>query len=262
MHEKTILEKLFDRGGYVLNFNDRTFAEFFRENKINIDADKYRFNGNSKMKRLRAFWEIESDTTTGNILNALLNYACATENVSETDKSKALAVINRLLNKNSNEKTEEDFLKTTYSSLNISKLNLDITLQTIIEQRIEEIHKTLESKASLATIFLCGSTLEGILLDIAGKNIQQFNSTKIAPKNKEGKVKLLPEWTLDNLINTAHELNFLSLDIKKYGHTLRDFRNYIHPRQQAVQGFNPDHHTAKISWQVLQAVIANLCGER
>lgn len=27
-HEKVIFERLFDRGGYVLDFTDRTYAEF------------------------------------------------------------------------------------------------------------------------------------------------------------------------------------------------------------------------------------------
>jgi len=44
--------------------------------------------------------------------------------------------------------------------------------------------------------------------------------------------------------------------------TEKDFRNYIHPRQQASQNFNPDKHTAEISWKVLQATIANLIGDR
>jgi hypothetical protein len=67
---------------------------------------------------------------------------------------------------------------------------------------------------------------------------------------------------LESLINVAHEVGLLSLDVKKHSHSLKDFRNYIHPRQQAVQKFNPDMHTAKISWQVLQAAIANLGGLR
>ena len=71
-HEKVIFEKLFDRNGYVLNFNDRTYAEFFREHGINIDAEKYRINGTSKMRRLRAFWEVESDAVVAKVLTALL----------------------------------------------------------------------------------------------------------------------------------------------------------------------------------------------
>jgi hypothetical protein len=65
-----------------------------------------------------------------------------------------------------------------------------------------------------------------------------------------------------NLINAAYDIGFIKLDIKKYSHALKDFRNYIHPRQQASQNFNPDKHTAEISWKVLQAAIVNLTGGR
>jgi hypothetical protein len=43
-----------------------------------------------------------------------------------------------------------------------------------------------------------------------------------------------------------------------FSHSLRDFRNFIHPYQQHLLNFSPDKHTAKISWQVLQAVIDDL----
>ena len=111
-------------------------------------------------------------------------------------------------------------------------------------------------------VFLCGSTLEGLLQDLASKNARKFNQAKSSSKDKNQKVKQFHEWTLEALINTAHELKLLSLDVKKYSHSLKEFRNFIHPREQALHKFNPDVHTAKISWQVLKAAIANLCGER
>lgn len=100
--------------------------------------------------------------------------------------------------------------------------------------------------------------MEGILLGIAIKNPRKFNESKISPKNKDNKVKPFQEWTLNNLIEVAYEQNFLSLDVKRYSHSLRDFRNYIHPYEQMSQSFNPDNHTAKISWQVLKAAIYQL----
>jgi hypothetical protein len=46
--------------GYVLDFSDRTFREFFEDEfRIDIDAAKYRANGTSKMNRLRTFFKIE-----------------------------------------------------------------------------------------------------------------------------------------------------------------------------------------------------------
>lgn len=266
-HEKVVFENLFDRGGYVLNFTDKTFSEFFREHGVDIDNDKYRFNGPSKMKRLRAFWETEQDPLVAKVLDALLEYACATEKVDEAEKNKALVILNRLsgqrASKPESASNEQDFLAQEYSqSVDLTRLEIDAAFQAVIEQRISEIHKSLKADAALAVIFLCGSTLEGLLLDAATKNNQRFNQANAAPKDKSGDVRPFHEWTLDSLINTAHEVGLLSLDIKKHSHSLKDFRNYIHPRQQAVQNFKPDSHTARISWQVLQAAIANLGGQR
>lgn len=265
-HDKVIFEKLFDRGGYVLDFTDRTYAEFFREHGVDINNKKYQFNGASKMKRLRAFWELESDGLVAKILQAMLEYAAAIEKVNDSDRTKALSVIQKLSGKpiqtEAASSTSEDFLKQAFSKLNLSRLNLDGQLQIVIEQRITEIHKSLNSGAPLSVIFLCGSSLEGLLLDAATKQPQQFNTAKSAPKDKDEKVRPLHDWSLESLINVAHEVGLISLDVKKFGHSLKDFRNYIHPRQQAAQGFKPDEHTAKISWQVLQAAIADLSGKR
>lgn len=264
-HEKVIFEKLFDRGGYVLNFTDPTYAEFFREHGIDINDKKYQFNGTSKMKRLRAFWEIESDMVVAKVLGAMLEYAGAVERIDAGDDKRATEIINRLTGKapgESTASTQEDFLKQIFSDLNLARLNLDAQLQAVIEQRIDEIHRSLNSQTALATIFLCGSTLEGLLLDAATKQPQQFNTAKSSPRDGDDKVRQLHCWSLESLINVAHEVGLLSLDVKKYGHALKDFRNYIHPRQQAAQGFRPDQHTAKISWQVLQAAIADLSGQR
>jgi hypothetical protein len=165
-------------------------------------------------------------------------------------------------NSKNQELTEDDFLKQEFSKIDISKLGLDSSFEKVIQQRLDEIKKSLQSEASLSAIFLCGSTLEGLLLHVATQNPQKFNSSKSAPKDKDGKVKQLYDWTLDNLINVAHEENFIKLDIKKFTHTLKDFRNYIHPRQQASQNFSPDKYTAEISWKVLLATIANLTENR
>jgi hypothetical protein len=52
-----LIEDLFDMGGgYVLDFCNRTFAEFFAiELGVDIDDPKYSVEGSSKAKRLRYF---------------------------------------------------------------------------------------------------------------------------------------------------------------------------------------------------------------
>lgn len=117
-HEKVVFERLFDRGEYVLNFTDRTYAEFFREHGINIDAKKYCINGTSKMRRPRAFWEIESDVFVAKILTALLEYACAVGKVDDADRAKAAAILSRLPRKSPatgpSAQKQEDFLKQVF----------------------------------------------------------------------------------------------------------------------------------------------------
>lgn len=269
-NQKQLFEKLFQgsSAGYVLNFSDRTFSEFFKDFRVDIDSQKYYKNGSSKMKRLRAFWEIENDKLVGNVFKGLLELATQAEKIEDKDLKLAIQYINTLLgiknevNNENKELTESEFLKQEFSKIDLLPLGLDFQFEQVITQRLNEIKKSLHSESALAVIFLCGSTLEGLLLHIAAQNPQKFNSSKSAPKDKDGKIRQLHDWTLDNLINVAYEENFIKLDIKKFAHTLKDFRNYIHPRQQASQNFNPDKHTAEISWKVLQATIANLTGNR
>lgn len=72
--EKFKLEKLFEmEGGYVLNFSNRTFEEFFLENfNINIFNHKYDYASGSKANRLRAFWIKEDNSTVGKLLQSFL----------------------------------------------------------------------------------------------------------------------------------------------------------------------------------------------
>ncbi len=74
--EKIILEKFLCMGsGYVLDFSNRTFAEFLSDNTgLEIYDDKYSGEGDSKGKRLRSFWQIESNYIVGVLINAFIDY--------------------------------------------------------------------------------------------------------------------------------------------------------------------------------------------
>ena len=55
------------------------------------------------------------------------------------------------------------------------------------------------------------------------------------------------------MIEVAHEVGWIQLDVKKFSHALRDFRNIIHPYQQLAYRTYPDMDTCNISWLVVQA---------
>ncbi|MGX5834478.1 hypothetical protein ACWIJ6_10100 [Aeromonas piscicola] len=161
-------------------------------------------------------------------------------------------------NENSLNLSESDFLSREFSGFTISDLGLDSCITEILNVRIKEIEKTYKSEAYLSTILIAGSTLEGIFLGLASSNPRAFNSVRSAPKNKDGKVQPFHDWTLSAFIDVAKDLALIQLDTYKFSHTLRDFRNYIHPYQQMSSGFTPREHTAKICLQVLKAAMTEI----
>lgn len=156
------------------------------------------------------------------------------------------------------EVNEEEFINIEFDETSIYDLNLDGFISDILNSRIQEIKASLKANAPLAAIVMIGSTFEGILLGYASKNPKDFNQTKASPKDKEGRTKLYQDWSLSNFIDVAYELRLIHEDVKKFSHSLRDFRNYIHPYEQMSSGFNPDIHTAKLCWNVLKVAMIQL----
>lgn len=270
-HEKQILERVFQMGsGYVLNFSDRTIGEFFRDDVgIDIFHQKYNYASGSKANRVRGLWQTADDILVGKSLEKLMEYIdnqILLGNLKKQDFPAALmerahdiaARLTGKTTKETNEITEDEFISREFGAPSVEKLGLDSAICDILKQRLDEIRKCLSARSSLAVIFLCGSTLEGILLGTASTRAKDFNQSAISPKDKTGKVKPFQEWTLNDFINVARDLGLIGEDVKKFSHALRDFRNYIHPYQQMSSRFNPDVHTARICSQVLQASIAQL----
>ncbi|WP_333627528.1 hypothetical protein [Sphingobacterium siyangense] len=271
--EKLILEKIFRmEGGYVLDFSNQKFHQFIFDNfKINIYSERYSINGDSKANRLRAFWSLENNHVVGKLIlemteiwktEMILKGVSATENDNSLEREairisdKLRGVVNQNLKK---EETVDDFLSKDFEVVSLEKLKIDGAVIDVLDARIIEIKNSIKSKSPLSCVILCGSVLEGILLGIASSKMREYNQCSISPKNKETqKVLAFNDWTLSNFIDVSHNLGLLGLDVKKYSHSLRDFRNYIHPYQQMTSRFNPDIETAKISWQVLKAAITDL----
>lgn len=73
--EKRKLERALGmESGYVLNFSNRTFAEFFLDSfGIDIYDKKYDYGSGSKANRMRAFWDQESNCIVGKVLGLLFD---------------------------------------------------------------------------------------------------------------------------------------------------------------------------------------------
>lgn len=265
--ERKIFEDLLNMsGGYVLDFTNETFADFFRDYGVDIKAERFKKNGDSKAKRMRAFWRLESDETVGRALEGLLDYINAIQpDGAGAVRDRHRAIANRLLGKNPPHSegsiSEEQFLRKHFGDIDLRGLDLDRPTRRVLQQRLDEAQLALAHNMPLSAVFLCGSTLEGLLLDRAKKSPKKFNQARSAP-SVEVKPRQFHEWSLSDLINVASEVGEIEVDVKRFSHALRDFRNYIHPNEQLKSNFDPSPHTARISWQVLRAAIAYLSGDR
>ena len=241
--DKRYLEKILDMsGGYVMDYTDTTFGEFFKRHRVDIRGRKYRTYGDSKAKKMRSFWEQEPDLLVGRVLSEMLDSYEADCDLKgkEVDKpvlKRARDIVARLLGisrKAKPTKSVEQFLQQEFDTPNIQNLPVEQTVVPIIERRLREARTALEARAYLSVVVLCGSILEGILLGKAREDPALFNGSPQSPKKGGGKVKRFPDWTLAQFIDVASDVDILKPDVQKFSHGLRDFRNYIHPYQEMI----------------------------
>ena len=261
---KQKLEHLFGMStGYVLDFSNATFQDFILTS-VGIDVDD-RYPQGSKATRLRTFWQREDDETVAKLTLEMLDRWQTSELMAGGIAEADLNIYDKVLEELSALQPDEPaptadeiaFLDKDLGNIDLDSVPVPITFRDVIQQRRAEIQVCLESKAPLAVIFLCGSTLEGLLFAVAEKNPRDHNRARAAP-SKDGNVRPFSEWTLQNLIDVARELGLVGEDVAKHAHAVRDFRNYIHPRQQIRENFTPRMVTAEIADKVLRAAIADL----
>lgn len=146
-------------------------------------------------------------------------------------------------------------------SPNFLTLGLEPGIGELLGKRWEESQKCVDSESFLAATIIMGSMLEGLLLGVCQRYPKDANSSPCTPKDKSGKVLKFYDWSLSQMIDVAHHAGWIDLDVKKFSHSLRDFRNLIHPYEQLTTGANPDSDTCKISWLVVQAAVNDLAGK-
>jgi hypothetical protein len=261
---ETVLEM---SGGYVLDLTDRTFGEFFAEHGVRIDDPGYSVEGTSKAKRLRFFLRTTPPPLTGRVLGALLQHRLVWKpEIAKNDLDGYLAVLQRLggdfptnvgtTPATTEATTEAALLRRVFKPEAFAKLPLEAELSAALIGRMHEAQRCVEANAYLAAVILCGSVLEGMCLGFGCRHPERVNRAYAALYHKTpGKFH---EWKLREWIEVLGTLGDLSPNVEKFGHALRDFRNYVHPAEQIANRFSPDQHTALIGFQVVVAAADDL----
>lgn len=259
---KSMLEDLFGMpSGYVMDFSNASFASFV-EPWIGVDPyDRYQ---GSKAAVLRQIWAKEPSEVVAQLNLDLLDHwrliARRDEKTPTAYEQDVIDTATAVFQSASIPALSADdvaFLNKDLGTLNLDALPSELTAGQVIADRMGEIDRALDADAPLAVIFLVGSTVEGLLSEVAMGHRTEFLRSPAAPMLK-GKTKPLDQWSLSELIAVARERGVLSEDVAKHADQVRNFRNYIHPRQQLKEGFAPRIETARIAQQVLKGVLADL----
>ncbi len=256
------LESIFEMsGGYVLDFSNASFADFVR---TAVGFDPYeRYEPASKAALLRIVWQKEPMAVVAKLNLELLEHW----RIGKLVTNQAATAFQRTLHDElkthfaglleTPDAASTDFLAKDFGQVDLAALPRALTSQRVVEARLKEIDACLEAKAPLAVIFLVGSTLEGLLMELALANATEFAAASSAPKDR-GTVRPINYWRLSDLVAVSHALGILGADVFKFVDQVRNFRNYIHPRQQLAEGFEPRMETARIAQHVLHAALADL----
>lgn len=160
--EKRVIEDALDMGsGYVLNFSDRTFAEFFDDQGITIYQEKYGFNGNSKAKHMRAFIQVEDAFTVCRVLRQLWEHRETIPQYQQADatgqlKTRFFALLNKLESSDGNPRVDA-----------IDRFARDQTLEELVAS-IERDIGANRPAAALDRLHTYCMKKFGYLLDVRG----------------------------------------------------------------------------------------------
>lgn len=191
-----------------------------------------------------------------NTLNSILG--CEGYEVSIIDGEPSINKFSKNFELDENDNSSERILQ-PLAPPDFLSLGLEPGIGEILSSRWNEAQICTDNGAVLAAIVIMGSLLEGVLLAVMQRFPKEINTSKCAPTDKDTqKIKQFWNWSLSEMIDCAHDVGWIGLDVKKFSHALRLFRNFIHPYQQMANRFEPDLDTCKISWLVVQAAVTDL----
>lgn len=236
MRDKRVLEEFLGMGsGYVLNFSDHTFGEFVHEAvDIEIHSDEYIIHGSSKAKKLRAFWEIESDYLVGRLLYALIEYAKEIgHEINEKDKlaARCREIASRLLAGG----PSLDDLKKKAQSLDANHL----------AEQIRRMRDSVETDPSLA-IGTAKELIETCCKTILSERGQEISGTPDIPTLTKATLKelnLVPEG-MPNAARGADVIKRLLSNLSTVGHGLTELRGLYgtgHGQHGSTSGLTARH---------------------
>jgi hypothetical protein len=126
-------------------------------------------------------------------------------------------------------------------------------VRDILKRDYHEIQKSAISECWKSVIILCGSSIEAILLDLLIQNESEAKKASAAPSKSN-----LNKWHLHDMIEVALELELVPTGIGKLSHSIREYRNIIHPGNEIRQELTIAPEEANIAIEVMNILYREL----
>lgn len=131
----------------------------------------------------------------------------------------------------------------------------DVSVRDILVHDYGEIQRAFVGRCWKAVTIMAGGAIEAILLDALLQDEPGAQEAESAPKERD-----IRRWGLADLINVAVEIGVVSGAAEKLSHSVRQYRNLIHPGVQLRSGLTVDAEEARIAIEVLHIVDRDLSG--
>jgi hypothetical protein len=89
------------------------------------------------------------------------------------------------------------------------------------------------------------------------RDILEAASTRLAITRSERE-----RLSLNRLIELAHNHRWIGIDVLRYCHSLREYRNLVHPNREVRLGEPVDRDTLNMSWPVVHATLNDLAATK
>lgn len=128
----------------------------------------------------------------------------------------------------------------------------DDKLRKVLERDALELQYVFHAKGWKSTIILAGGVIEGILTDVL------LHCPEAAKANGAPRKGDITRWTLHEMLTVALELNQVHPALSRLSHSVREYRNLIHPGMEIRENLTFGSEEAAIALQVLQILIREM----
>lgn len=131
----------------------------------------------------------------------------------------------------------------------------DPQLGAMLQRDYLEIQRSIIVENWKSVLILSGGLIETMLLDVLnGRSALAVSSTKAPSKNPQD----INRWSLNNLIEVSIDINLVPKLVGTLSHSVREYRNLIHPGVELRSGLKVEPEEAEIAVQVVKLIVREL----